>query len=624
MSTTFDNRLGLLPLEHHASFFKLCITAMTAQADSERFTQWMLQTGARMMPQLTSQLPHSAGTAEQFFRTLARKIWEATPQLNRGFMIETLPVPERKDPCFCGSGRKFKQCCSGFKRFAAYLPELCMLPFFLDSLPEARWHELVDSNIPIPLLADQAQLMLREQRAAQVITLLEPWFVCAPQAQPVWPEERWPLLQSLLDAYQILDRKQQEEGLAQLATRHASRAMRGVGWLHLAVFLSNELRLAEAWDALHHAEEFAPDHPDVARIEVILLLRQENWEQASRRGHFWALRFHRLYGDAMAPVIDLLNRMADNPQQVFARQDIDYSGPLAQLLGLVRDAPAPECHYQFVPQHNADGKLEPTAQMQEALDEWYQKYTFLPQQPALEGVPYDLAWEMAADWMPLLASRPILWSSFEILDDLTRMIAHGHPHQVKATNLPLVARSAALFDVVVQQLHDPDVVLNWDMVENRPAMHLAIQHLDNLIDRGERTGIITWLEKILFSFHRSDEQHWREILMPYYLEAARYQDAVALAERYPDDIINMRYDHALALFMLGQQEAADAALAQAMAIYPMIAMALIARRELHYPRKIDADDRLDLTTAYCDTHIGLWPATALDWLESRFSLPGTP
>jgi tetratricopeptide (TPR) repeat protein len=621
MSTAFDNRLGLLPLEHHASFFKLCIAAMAEQSDSEGFLQWMLQTGAKLMPQLSNQLPGSIGTAEQFFRVMARRIWESTPRPQHNFMIETLPLPERKEPCYCGSGRKFRQCCAEFQRFAPYLPELNMLPFFLASLPEGRWHELANSQIPIPLLADQAQQMLLGHRSTQVLLLLEPWFVNGKQP---WPEDHWPLLQHLLVAYQQQNQTDKEERMARLATFHAARPFRSVGWLHLANLLSNQIRLAEAWDALHHAEEYAPDHPDVARIEVTLLLRQENWEQASRRGHFWALRFARLYGDAMAGTIDLLNRMAENPQHFFAQQTLDYSAQLAALIALVQDAPAPECAYHFVPQQNGDGKLEPGPHLQEALDEWYQIYTFLPQQPALEGVPYDLAWEMAGDWMPLLTQRPILWSSFEVLDDLTRMIAHGQPQQTKATNLPLVERSAALFDVVVAQLHNPDVVLNWDMVENRPAMLLAIEHLEDLIDRGEREPIILWLEKMLFCFHRSDEQHWREILMPYYLEAGRYQDAVLLAEHYPNDIINMRYDHALALFMLERIDAANAALKQALAVYPLIAMTLLARTTAQQSRKIDVDDRLDLTTAYCETHIGLWPAAALDWLEARFSLTGTP
>ena len=619
MSITFDNRLGLLPLERHASFFKLCITAMNAQAGIDQFTAWMLQTGPKLMPQLVSLLPPSAGNAEQLFRTLARKIWEATPQVQHNFLIETLPVPERKDPCFCGSGRKFKQCCSGFKRFAPYLPELTMLPLFLEILPQERWPELVDSNIPIPLLADQALLMLRQQRAAQVAHLLEPWFQTSSQVQPNWPEDRWPLLQNLLDAWQMQGRKEQEEALAHIATRHASRSMRGVGWLHLAIFLTNEMRLAEAWDALHHAEEYAPDHPDVARIEVTLLLRQQNWEQASRRGHFWALRFHRLYGEAMAPTIDLLNRIADHPQQVFAQPEADFSAALAQLLALAEQAPPLECAYQVAAQADGSGKLEPAARLQEALGEWYQKYTFLPQQTAQEGVPYDLAWEMAADWLPLLANLPVLWSSFDVLDDLTRMIVHVQSPQANAAN-PLVARGAALFDLVVQKQE----VLQHDVPEHRALMHLAIAHLNHLMAGGNRDDVVAWLEKIMFSLQRGQELPWRELLMPYYLEEKRYQDAVQLAERYTANSVNMRYDHALALFMLGQQDAANAVLAQAIGMYPMIVMALLARRESQAARKIVADEQQDLTTAYCDTHTGLWPAAALDWLSSRFSLTGTP
>jgi Transcriptional repressor TCF25 len=393
------------------------------------------------------------------------------------------------------------------------------------------------------------------------------------------------------------------------------------------------MQLDLAWQTLREAEQIAPDHPELAKIEVTLLLHQENWQQASARCHFWALRFRRLYGEAMQPTIDLLEQIANNPQQALAQPAPLPDAALHTLLQLAQHTPPPESAYRLQTDHIGSAKLEPSAQLQEALDEWYQKYTFLPQQTALKGVPYALAWQMAEQWLPALQQNPILWQSFEVLDDLIRMIADGHPHSAKSATQPLVERGCDLFTRLQAPLHARGCRLSWQIVENRPAMHLAILHLDNLIDQGQATATIAWLEMILQTFDAQDEQRWREVLMPFYLEQARYDDALALAIRYPNDTINMRYDHALALFMQSgqgdQQNAANAQLANAISLYPMIAMALLARRGLYQSgaatrRKTDADHQSDLTIAYCDTHHGLWPKQALDWLETQYPQEHAP
>ncbi len=631
MGIILNTSPSLFPLEHHASFFKLCFAAICKYPDSVQFTQWMLQTGARLMPQLASYLPAEIGNADLFFRALAKQIWESTPLPHKNFHTETLSLPEPQDTQNTQDTQAFGETLQEFSathpHFAAnifpIIPPINMLPFVLESMPKPKWINLMNSGISLLTLQEHAQHMLREHRAQHVVALLAPWFPFTSRTPPTWPQAHAPLLQVLLKAYHALGLHQLEERMASIATLHSYRAIRGIAWLQLAILLTEQVRLGEAWDALHHAEVFTPDHPDLAQIEVKLLIHQENWEQASRRGHFWALRFHRLHGETLAPVIETLNQMAANPQAVFAH--IDNAPQLAKLITLAQQAPTPECAYHFVAQADANGKLEPSPQLQEALDEWYQKYTFLPQQAALEGVPYDLAWQMAPDWMPLLTSHPILWHSFEVLDDLCRMIAHGHPQQSKAANLPFVERSAVLFDTVVQQLKDTQLHLDWDIIENRPTMYLAIQHLNDLIDRAKPEPIIQWLEKMLFSFHRSDEQHWREILMPFYLAAGRFKKAIDLAARYPDNSINMQYDHALALFMDGQQSMANDVLAKALALYPMIAVTLQTRathnpRENPITRKIDANNEADIASAYYDTHIGIWSSMALAWLHTRFPL----
>ena len=70
-----------------------------------------------------------------------RSFWSTVPKPRQGWRAEPLPKPERNNPCPCGSGKKYKQCCQPYEAPMDLIPRLNMLKFVLDLWPEAKLGE---------------------------------------------------------------------------------------------------------------------------------------------------------------------------------------------------------------------------------------------------------------------------------------------------------------------------------------------------------------------------------------------------------------------------------------------------------------------------------------------------
>ncbi len=101
--------------------------------DPQRFLEWFR---ARLPVYFTDvEIPLMDPEAVRALATtLGPAIWNATPLPGHGFRTRPLPKPGRNDPCPCGSGRKYKDCCA---RATASPPlaQTALWPFVLDRLP---------------------------------------------------------------------------------------------------------------------------------------------------------------------------------------------------------------------------------------------------------------------------------------------------------------------------------------------------------------------------------------------------------------------------------------------------------------------------------------------------------
>ena len=114
-------------------------------------------------------------TAHATVRMLAREICDRTPRPDLRFASRKLDRPGRNDLCFCGSARKFKQCCEPLEHTQEF-PDLNLLPYVLRCLPRKQWATLVGSAIDRDSVAHAAYEMVEDGDSAAAMALLEPWF----------------------------------------------------------------------------------------------------------------------------------------------------------------------------------------------------------------------------------------------------------------------------------------------------------------------------------------------------------------------------------------------------------------------------------------------------------------
>src|SRR5690554_1665729 len=97
--------------------FEISAGFLTKSSDPAPFLDWIANSGPVLAPTIASGIE---GPPEQAFRAMGVSIYNAMPLSANDFRREPLPRPGRNDPCYCGSGEKFKQCCQSLQS----LPDL--------------------------------------------------------------------------------------------------------------------------------------------------------------------------------------------------------------------------------------------------------------------------------------------------------------------------------------------------------------------------------------------------------------------------------------------------------------------------------------------------------------------
>lgn len=160
--------------------------------DPAAFADWFATAAPALMPDLFDK----GADPGRFARVLARSLYGLTPLPRHGYVPHRLPPPGRNEPCFCGSGRKYKHCCEPFESRMPF-PNVNMLRYVLDTSPRDIYATLPKSRVRIDAVADTAGQWNDEGRARDVAALLEPWFA----GEEPLPGRLDMLFDMLMDAY---------------------------------------------------------------------------------------------------------------------------------------------------------------------------------------------------------------------------------------------------------------------------------------------------------------------------------------------------------------------------------------------------------------------------------------
>jgi tetratricopeptide (TPR) repeat protein len=531
-------------------------------------------------------------------------IWNAFPRPDHDFRPCPVPLPSSRDPCLCGSGAAFEDCCES----AGEIPELPIELFWellLDELPEAEVQRALRCDaIPKPLLAKVADRWLSIERPGRAATLLEPLFDGDITALDATFE---PALDILCDAYDALDHWKKKQAFLLRVTDDGSQVLKAAAWQRLSIMFIDEGEFDYAFEAFQQAQRHGPDSPGTALLEITLLAAQHRDEHARSRAVFWRHKLRRA-GIESGGIMTFLERAAVDPQEALVASQAEAMDPLlldlrgwgesladrgpaavaVELLGdpladsddrqlpLFDDLPVPE----DAPRSGSVGALIAPRGLRRLEEAWHAVYPGgKPYGTGLSGVATSGIWDDER-WLLFLRENPACADSLDVLDDIATAL-YDHPDSslpwvAHVLSLPLLERAEAIIRFTMAQAKVQR--LPWRDERNRPALRLLFRLYLQLAEAGERWRAVDVLE-LLLELNPRDNHGVRAELMNYYLRGREDEKALALARQFPTDVLaDMAYGEVLALYRLGEQERAARVLHDAVDRLPRIPRFLLRKR----------------------------------------------
>jgi hypothetical protein len=496
---------------------------------------------------------------------------------------------------------------------AGEVPPLAISPQVLGGLLFARgpatWRTAAALRaMPAGMLAPAAQAWGDQHGSQALVELLEPLFR-SPAGLHAQYEDAFELLQgALLASGQDAARERAARILAEQAT---DRSLRCSGRCRLAAMAADRGEDAAAWQEFKQAQRESPDDPQVLHLELTMLLAAGRDVEARGRAPVLAARARRLGHPELG---DILLRLGEGGLEAL------YDGPVGTepiddeveaWLTLLR-APLPLLDAgRFAQLHDitcsgegtaATLRVLPVRRLQSPLKTWRARYA--PSQPILTET-----WsaadalleepEAARDW---LRKHPDCALALPVLDDLLvasrDMVNESAEPVVLAAAANLAFAAAAM--VVAALAPWPRATLRWAVPANRPLLRILAQAIELALERYDPVRAEGWMRWML-ARNPDDNHGWRELLRQALLRRGDAPGALALLDAYPRDAAPAGHDRALALFLLGRREEAEAMLRAAHAELPGLVASLLP----------DTLDRPDTGTA-AFVEIGS-AAAAWDW-----------
>lgn len=570
--------------------------------DLEQFLAW----GRARIPLALGGDGLDADDARRLSALLAQAIWNAVPRPDLGFRPSPLPELDPHEPCRCGSGAAYGDCCEAAGEVPELPAEILWDPL-LDQLDETQLQAAVGSDqVPRPLLAKVADRWLSLGRPGRAAALLEPLF----DGDLAELDDAYePALDILCDAYDALDHWKKKHGFLLRITSEAPPPLKSAAWQRLSVMSIDEGDFEQAAEAFERAQRHGPDHPGTALLEITLLAARHRDDHARARALFWQHKLRRAGHDGSG-IYEFLDRAQEDPQQALMMSQAASMDPallrLREWLGaLVERSPtALDVEPIDDPLNCADPRQLPLfdpellppppgaprgtrccavipASGMAALERAWRRVfpAGKPMSTLLAGPEHEQVW-LRDEWLDFLGEHPEAADSIEVLDDLATAL-HAHPE----SSLPWVAR--VMLDPILDRAEamlrrtaSPGAsgVLPWTDPRNRPALRLLFRRYRQRAEAGDDQQSIELLE-LLLELNPRDNHGVRAELMNHYLREREDDKALALARRFPTDALaDMAYGEVLALYRLGHQERAAVVLHDAVGRLPRVPRFLLRKR----------------------------------------------
>lgn len=532
------------------------LSAIRRQEHYPDFMTWVRAEGA-------ASFNDNVATAQ----ALAPILWSQTPLERLNFASEPLATPGRNEPCWCDSGRKYKQCCYRVN-FPTDIPEQMMWMLSLREWKGATLKAALESQQAPPQALLEAGLIAAESgQTGRAMQILESLFDGSDWSR--LPEQAEPAFEILLDIYQERGFTRKRADLLDEVMERGPLFLRGVALERLCLMHLDNDDLDSARGAFVKAQQALPDSPTLAYIEAMLLLHEGHEQEAKERANFWYRRLAR-QGGLDDEQLDFLAALAENPGATLADQllsaEEDMATPLVALQSLL--AALPTAPLLTITRDDERGRLlyTTTAREETLFAAWHEQFQVLVDEEVALGFRDD-PWVNAIDWMSELCAHPEWLDAPQVVQDLTLALTSRFgslPWMAPSLLEPLALRLSRWLEQVRAA---GEGSLCWDDADNAMLLRTGLALVVGM-ERGARQHSRELAEELL-AIDQEDSLGLRELVLDQLLRDDRNEEALALTnEPQKDDgslVLGLLMGRTLALYRLGHQEAAEAALADVMA-----------------------------------------------------------
>ncbi|HSG40622.1 MAG TPA: SEC-C metal-binding domain-containing protein [Thermoanaerobaculia bacterium] len=457
MEDTYDDEVP----EGFVEFLRNAIAEILRSEDPEALAVWLRENGPVQAPELFGELENDEAR-RRYAGILGRSLWNSIPLPGNGFRPRPIPWPERNDPCLCGSGQKYKKCCS---EWAAGMPEL---------EPEAIWRLTVDElsleqveklgesgRVPRHIVGDLATAVLDDGDPERALALVRPLFGRAERLD----ERDAAALNTLLEAYDELELDDEKQAEVERLAKVLRPALRGVLWENLVRSQAVAGDMEDAWETLEKARKDNPRSPALGPLEVSLLLAQGKMAEAGERARYWRERLRG--GELTEEGYRYLDRVATDPEK--AQIEFSLGDEVAVRLRKLEETLArtpPQARYAVEESGEEPGTLRllPQQEIEEVEDAWMNVFAPSP----VEGLEPDEEWESwdetnAEEWLAFLVENPVALDSFVVLDEVAEAfeeLAADLPAVADSLLPYLIDRGTAILDLALAGRPEPRLERN--------------------------------------------------------------------------------------------------------------------------------------------------------------------
>jgi tetratricopeptide (TPR) repeat protein len=580
------------------------VSVILKSEDATEFLRWFDKYSEDVAPVFFKQFQSSPDGLRSFKSFFARFIWNRTALPGNNFRPRPLPKPERNSVCPCGSGNKYKHCCLAMEPSQDEFPNLSILPFVLDALTAKQLAALPFDYLSAEELEHVARQWMLQARVQNAAKLLEGLFANFSKLD----ERAEPAFDCLLDCYDILGNPLKKKKLLERGSSANNKYIRAAAMQRRCCILADRNEYVEAWSLFQELQRLIPNDPSLSHLEMTLLVNQGEKQRATERAHFWVARLSKDKDFSQGPLIEYLRTVSQgNISSAMIGIAKNLSSEINRLVSLVEHLPEPVCHYTLTPMNDSAGPLVPNKKLLSLFAQWETQGEFS------ETMSDDIEW---------LERNPLAWQCFEILNDWLATIeeervSHGFEEVLL---LPALRHAEALLRLTLKCYQAEGLKLEWAWHENRPALSLMERLVGMLRLTKNFPEAVRVAEWVVLTLNPNDNQGLRSNLIHDYLRLGEVAEALTLSNNYPDDMADMSYGTALALFIDHQYPEAQLALVAARKRYPEVLKMLLAEKPKQ-PRLRDGIVQVggkDEAWYYFKDNFDIWKQSGgLEWLQQQ-------